>query len=207
MTRIAPDPLSEESAMQRIYLDNAATSWPKPEAVYRAMDHYQREVGAAVGRGVYGDAVKAQDMVEQTRRAVARLIGARMPRHVVFTLNGTDSLNVAIHGALSRGGHVVTTLAEHNSVLRPLAALEDAGRIEVTRVAGGATGAVDPADIRRALRPTTRLVAVVHASNVTGAIQPAADIGAVVREHGAFVFARCGPDARRVGDRRRRGAD
>ena len=74
MTRIAPDPLSEESAMQRIYLDNAATSWPKPEAVYRAMDHYQREVGAAVGRGVYGDAVKAQDMVEQTRRAVARLI-------------------------------------------------------------------------------------------------------------------------------------
>ncbi|HEY1601625.1 MAG TPA: aminotransferase class V-fold PLP-dependent enzyme [Pirellulales bacterium] len=172
--------------MTRIYLDNAATSWPKPEAVYQAIDRYQREVGASVGRGVYSDAVTALEMVDSTRRALAHWIGAPKSRHVAFTLNGTDALNTAIHGALCDGGHVVTTLAEHNSVLRPLAALADAGRIEVSRVPCDGAGVVDPAEIRRALRPSTRLVALVHASNVTGAIQPAEEIGRIVREHGAL---------------------
>ena len=172
--------------MPRIYLDNAATSWPKPESVYRDVDHYQRDIGAAVGRGVYREAIAAHDLVAATRATLARWIGAPDPRQIVFTLNGTDALNTAIHGALADGGHVVTTLAEHNSVLRPLAALEDSGRVSISRVACDASGVVDPAAIRQALRPATRLVAVVHASNVTGAIQPAAEIGALAREHGAL---------------------
>ncbi len=172
--------------MPRIYLDNAATSWPKPEAVYAAVDRYQREVGAAVGRGSYAEAIQAQQLVDAARRALACWIGAAQPRQVVFTFSATDSLNVAIHGALAGGGHVVTTAAEHNSVLRPLAALREAGHVQVTHVTCGASGVVDPNDIRRALRPTTRLVAIVHASNVTGAIQPVTDIGRLVREHGAL---------------------
>jgi cysteine desulfurase / selenocysteine lyase len=173
--------------MPRIYLDNAATSWPKPESVYRAVDLYQREIGAAAGRGAYSAAIAAGEIVAATRRDLAGLIGAADPDRVVFTLNGTDALNIAIHGALSGpASHVVTTLAEHNSLLRPLAALQNAGRVEVSRVACGPSGAVDPDDIRRALRPTTRLVALVHASNVTGALQPAAEIGAIAREHGAL---------------------
>jgi len=172
--------------MKRIYLDNAATSWPKPEEVYLAVDRYQRENGAPVGRGVHREAVAAQALVDATRRDLSRWIGASSPDHVVFTLNGTDALNTAIHGALSAGGHVVTTVAEHNSVLRPLAALEATGRVEVSRVPCDAAGLVDPQEVRRALRPTTRLVALVHASNVTGVIQPAAEIGPLVREQGAL---------------------
>ncbi len=95
-------------------------------------------------------------------------------------------MNTAIHGALAEGGHVVTTLAEHNSVLRPLAALQESGRVQISRVPCDASGVVDPADIRRAMRPSTRLVALVHASNVTGMIQPAAEVGKLARECGAL---------------------
>ena len=153
----------------------------------RRSDRYQRDIGAAVGRGVYGEAVVALRNGRSARDAPWPIGSVRGNReHVAFTLNGTDALNTAIHGALADGGHVITTLAEHNSVLRPLAALADAGRIEVSRVPCDAAGAVDPAEIRRALRPSTRLVALVHASNVTGVLQPAAEIGAIVREHGAL---------------------
>ena len=172
---------------KRIYLDQAATSWPKPEAVYAAVDRYQRELGAPAGRGVYAEALEVGRLIDSARRAVASLLDAESPQRIVFTFNGTDSLNLAIHGVLAeRGGHVVTTTVEHNSVLRPLRALEDAGRIEVTRVASNAAGVVDPDDIRRALRRETALVAMTHASNVTGALQPAAEVGRLVREHGAI---------------------
>lgn len=171
---------------ERIYFDQAATSWPKPEAVYQAVDRYQRTVGAAAGRGAYAEAQQAERLVEAARRSVARLIGAADARRVVFTLNGTDSLNIALHGALAPGGHVVTTTAEHNSVLRPLATLEAAGRVTVQRVEVGPDGIVDPDDIRRAMTPNTRLVVMTHASNVTGALQPAAEVGRVARQAGAL---------------------
>src|SRR5688572_9295693 len=102
----------------RIYLDNAATSWPKPEAVYQAVERYQRDVGASAGRSAYEDAMSVGRAVDEARRAVARLIGATDARHVVFAFNGTDALNMAIHGVLRPGDRVVTTVAEHNSVLR-----------------------------------------------------------------------------------------
>src|SRR5215212_5848914 len=101
----------------RIYLDNAATSWPKPEAVYAAVDRYQREVGAAAGRGAYQHAVEAQRTVDAARRGCAALLGVDDPQRLVFAANGTDALNLAIHGLLRSGDHVVTTVCEHNSVL------------------------------------------------------------------------------------------
>ncbi|HEX5444960.1 MAG TPA: aminotransferase class V-fold PLP-dependent enzyme [Pirellulales bacterium] len=171
---------------ERIYFDQAATSWPKPEAVYQAVDRYQRTVGAAAGRGAYAEAQQAERLVEAARRSVARLLKVEDARRIVFTLNGTDSLNLALHGALSAGGHVITTLAEHNSVLRPLKTLEAAGRVTVSRVGLGPSGLVDPDDIRRAMNGETRLIVLTHASNVTGALQPAAEVGRLARQAGAL---------------------
>lgn len=169
---------------RRIYLDNAATSWPKPEAVYAVVERYQRTLGAPAGRGAYAEAGEVEKAVEATRAGLARLLGAADPRQVIFTFNGTDSLNLAIHGLLGEGDHVVTTVVEHNSVLRPVATLEGAGRISVTRVGCDAAGVVDPGDIRAAINSRTRLIALVHASNVTGAVQPVEVVGEIAREHG-----------------------
>jgi cysteine desulfurase / selenocysteine lyase len=170
----------------RTYLDNAATSWPKPEPVYAAIDRYQREVGAPAGRGAYAHAIEAQRTVDDARRALAALINASDPNRIVFGANGTDVLNLAIHGVLRQGDHAVTTVCEHNSVLRPLADAHRRLGVEVTHVRCDAAGYVDPADVRAALRPNTRLVAVTHASNVTGAVQPVADIARIAREAGAL---------------------
>ncbi|MEX2142739.1 MAG: aminotransferase class V-fold PLP-dependent enzyme [Pirellulales bacterium] len=170
----------------RIYLDNAATSWPKPESVYRAVDRYQREVGAPAGRSGYTEASEVSRLVEQARMAVARILGVKDSACIAFCHNGTDALNAAIHGALRDGGHVVTSDAEHNSVLRPLALLAAQGRISLNHVPCDSAGRIDPADVRRALRPGTRLVAIQHASNVTGTIQPLAEVGKAVRSHGAL---------------------
>jgi cysteine desulfurase/selenocysteine lyase len=172
----------------RIYLDNAATSWPKPDSVYDAVDHYQREVGAPSGRSGYREAVEANQIVERARRGVARLIGVAEARQIVFTMSGTDSLNMAIFGVLRPGDHVVTTVCDHNSVLRPLRALSDEGIISVDYLPCDGQGFVEPDAVRGAMRPETRLVAVVHGSNVTGAIQPVAEIGAIVREHTALLL-------------------
>jgi selenocysteine lyase/cysteine desulfurase len=195
----------------RIYLDNAATSFPKPETVYDAVDRYNRELGAAVGRGAYGAAVEVQRTVDRCRQKAAQLFGVKDPRRIVFTFNGTDSLNLAIHGLLRPGDHVVTTVVEHNSVLRPLRAFQTEGgdrRSEIgqsdsqlstinsqpstthhslltTYVDCDDTGRVDPKDIQAAIRPETRLVAVIHASNVTGVLQPIAEIGEIARKAGA----------------------
>ena len=113
----------------RIYLDNAATTWPKPEAVYEAVDHYQREIGGPNGRSGYREALESNRIVERARQGVAELIGADDPLQIVFGFNGTDVLNLAIRGVVRPGDHVVTTVCDHNSVLRPLRALaEQAGR-------------------------------------------------------------------------------
>jgi cysteine desulfurase family protein len=121
--------------------------------------------------------------VQQCRGRLARLFGAAEPSRVIFTFNATDALNLALHGLLNDGDHVVTTVVEHNSVLRPLRQLEDAGTIRVTRVACDATGLVSPDDIRAAIEPATRLIALIHASNVTGALQPVEEVGRVAAEH------------------------
>ena len=132
------------------YLDNAATSFPKPEAVYASVDRYQRSVGAAIGRGAYSTAIEAQGMVDRCRRRAAEFLGAESPDRIVFTFNGTDSLNIALHGLLRPGDHVVTTVAEHNSVLRPLRALQERRGIDVMHVDCDAAGRVDPGAVRAA---------------------------------------------------------
>jgi cysteine desulfurase family protein len=169
--------------VQRIYLDNAATSWPKPEAVYQAVDHAMRELGASAGRGGYTEAAEVDRRLARLRRSLATLIGADSPSSIVFTSGGTEGLNLAIHGLLQSGDHAITTTLEHNSVLRPLVQLRDSGQIALTILSPAANGQVDPQAIRIALRPTTRLIALTHASNVTGTIQPLADVGAVAEEH------------------------
>jgi cysteine desulfurase/selenocysteine lyase len=171
--------------VSRIYLDNAATSFPKPAAVYEAVDRAQREVGAAEGRSATRAAMGVHRVVERCRQRAARLLGAESPQRIVFTFNATDSLNLALYGLLRPGDHVVTSSIEHNSVLRPLRHLADRG-ITVTYVAADCEGRVDADDVRRSLQQNTRLVALLHASNVTGAIQPIDDVGEIARSAGAL---------------------
>ncbi len=175
-------------AKQRIYLDNAATSWPKPQEVYEAVERYQREIGAPAGRGVYREAGEVERLLNNARRRVAQLIGAEEPNRVIFTFNGTDSLNLALHGLLKNDDHVVTTVAEHNSVLRPLRWLEENRGISVTRVECSGAGIVDPDDIRSSIKPQTKLITVLHASNVTGAVQPVETIGRIAKEHDVLLL-------------------
>lgn len=170
----------------RIYLDNAATSWPKPEGVYQAVNRYLREVGAPAGRGGYREAAEAERLVAEARRRAAGLVGAPDARQIIFTANGTDSLNLALHGFLRSGDHVVTSVLEHNSVLRPLKFLETQRGIAVDRVGCDGQGIVDPEAIRAAIRPNTRLIALVHASNVTGAIQPIQEVSRIAKERGVY---------------------
>ncbi len=170
--------------INRIYLDNAATSWPKPEAVYASVDQYMRFSGAPAGRGTSGEASEVERQITDTRKKIITLFGESDLSRIIFTCNGTDSLNLGIHGLLKSGDHVVTSCVEHNSVLRPLRFLEQANCITVSRVGCGATGIIDPRDIEAAILPNTTLIVLTHASNVTGAIQPAAEVGAIAKRYG-----------------------
>lgn len=173
--------------MSRLYLDHAATSFPKPEPVYRAVEECLRNVGSAHGRSGTRGAMAVQSLVEQARSGVSRLLGAARASQVVFTASGTDGLNLVLKGLLRPGDHVVAGTVEHNSVLRPLRALESGG-IRLTTVAprSGVVWGLD--DLRAALRPDTRLVVVQHASNVTGELQPVAEIAALAHAVGALVL-------------------
>src|SRR3990167_58756 len=174
--------------MPVIYLDNAATSFPKPLRVSEQLRTFLETFGACPGRGSYEMARRAQALVEETRGLLATLFHVDEPQRIIFTLNATDALNMAIKGVVVPGDHVVTTVAEHNSVNRPLARMERKGLIRVTRIGVSTEGFVDPEDIHRALEPRTTLVAMLHGSNVTGALQPIAQIGRIVREHGALLL-------------------
>lgn len=166
--------------MPRIYLDNAATTWPKPESVYESVDRWMRDNGAAAGRAAYDEAGETDRLVDAARRDTARLLGVADPRRIVFTLNGTDSLNLAIHGLIRPGDHVVTTVCEHNSVLRPLKQLEELRGVAVTHVGCNEHGIVSTDDVLKAVNSKTRFVVLTAASNVTGALQPL-DVGEELR--------------------------
>jgi cysteine desulfurase family protein len=172
---------------RRLYLDNAATSRPKPSSVSEAMCRYATELGASAGRGAYAEAVETGELMLECRRRLNQLFHGERPEHFVFTLNCSDALNVAIKGLIDadRPGHAICTHIDHNSILRPLHALEERGHATQTRIpADPLTGLVDPDDIRKAIRPDTRLIAITHASNVTGTVQPVREIGRIAREHG-----------------------
>ncbi len=167
--------------MKRIYLDNAATSFPKPEAVWAAVLEQGQHVGANAGRGSYSSAQAATQILEAARVRLARLFHGE-PERTILTFNCTDALNIALKGFLDPGDHVVTSAIEHNSVRRPLAGLERERGVEVTMVAADARGLVDASALRAALRPNTKLVALLHASNVCGTIQPIAEVGEICRQ-------------------------
>lgn len=167
-----------------VYLDNAATSFPKPTEVLRdAVERYGR-VGVSPGRGSYDLAFEARQLVIETRERLAAFFNAPDPSRVIFASNASDALNLAVQGMLERGDHVVSTRLEHNSVLRPLHHLRVNGTIDYDLVPFDRSGFVDPDEIVAVMRPETRLVVVTHASNVLGSIQPIAEIGRRCRKRG-----------------------
>jgi cysteine desulfurase / selenocysteine lyase len=168
--------------MPRIYLDNAATSWPKPPGVAETIADYYRDCGAPAGRGVYSEAMEVQRKIDRVRALAANFINADNPSTIVFTLNGTDSLNMVINGLLKEGDHAIATVTEHNSVLRPLNQLKSTAGVTSDFVECDSTGFVDPERIRAAIKPNTKLICINHASNVTGTIQPIAEIIAIAKQ-------------------------
>ena len=168
-----------------IYLDNAATTFPKPDVVYDFMSEFYRHHGVSPGRSGFDASLEAEELVMETRKLLTDLFhGGGDPNRLTFSYNASDSLNMIIQGLAEKGDHVVTTMLEHNSVLRPLHHLQMNGVIEVTHVGFDARGYVHPDDIRKAIRKNTKMVIANHCSNVIGTIQPVAEFGRVCREAG-----------------------
>jgi len=168
-----------------IYLDNGATSYPKPEEVYTYMDHFYRSFGVNPGRSGYDLCLEAAATVDDTRKRLTSLFHGTDPNHLCFSYNSTDALNLIMFGMLRPGDHAISTTIEHNSVLRPLYHLSRDG-VAVDYVPFDGAGFVDPDEIRKRFRPNTRLVIVNHASNVIGTVQPVREIGRYCREAGIY---------------------
>lgn len=167
-----------------VYLDNAATSFPKPEAVYAAADRALRETGANPGRGGHQPALAASRLIFETREAVAGLFGIADAARVAFTASATEAINTALFGLLRPGDRVVTSSMEHNAVTRPLRVLQERG-VQVTKVPADGRGLLDPEAVYRACRQApTRLVVLSHCSNVTGSRQPIEEIAPWCRREG-----------------------
>ncbi|MBK8572011.1 MAG: aminotransferase class V-fold PLP-dependent enzyme [Holophagaceae bacterium] len=169
--------------VKMIYLDNGATSFPKPQVVYERMDTFYRSAGVNPGRSGFDLCLEAGALVDDTRHLLCDFFGGTDPNRLVFSYNSTDALNLAIWGSLQPGDHIVTTHVEHNATLRPLWKLEQEGS-PVDWVDFDETGYVDPAEIIRRFRPDTKACVMNHASNVIGTVQDAAAIGAACRERG-----------------------
>lgn len=172
-----------------IYLDNSATSYPKPESVYKFMDSFYRENGVSPGRSGFDDAIKAEEMVMGTRKLLTEFFNAGGDiNRLTFSYNASDSLNMIIQGLAAKGDHVITTMLEHNSVLRPLHHLEMNGLIQVTHITFDEHGYINPDDIKKAILKNTKMVVVNHCSNVIGTIQPIAEIGKICKEAGVLLI-------------------
>lgn len=171
-----------------IYLDNAATAWPKPEVVYDFMIDFYKRCGVNPGRSGFDLAIEAGSIVESLRQKLTRLFRGdqAVPERLCFTYNATDALNLLIQGALKEGDHVISTNVEHNSVIRPINHLVRDHGVEATYIPFDGAGFVDPDDIKAAIKPNTRLVIVNHGSNVIGTIQPIGAIGRVCKETGVM---------------------
>ena len=164
-------------------MDNAATSYPKPETVYRAVDHFLRNMGGNPGRGSNQESLKAGSIVLDARDALADLFTIVDSSQIAFTLNITEALNISLRGLLKSGDHVISTSMEHNSLARPLHQLEKEG-IEWSQVRCASDGSLDPEDIRKAIKANTKVISVLHASNLTGTILPIAEIGKIANDNG-----------------------
>ena len=166
-----------------IYLDNAATSFPKPESVYEAVNNFQREIGGNPGRSSHRRARMAREKVLQTRKAIAKLCNIHDPFRIIFTANGTEALNLGLKGVLKPGDHVITSCLEHNSVNRPLFKLASQG-VEVTRIPCDPRNGLDVDELARKIQKNTRMIILIHGSNVLGTILPIVRVGALARDQG-----------------------
>jgi cysteine desulfurase / selenocysteine lyase len=171
--------------MTMIYLDNSATTWPKPPGVKEAMVTFMEDVGANPGRSGHRLSIEAARVMYEAREALATLFHAKDPLRIVFTLNATESINLALKGLLRPGDHVITSSMEHNSVMRPLRHLEGDG-IELTLIPCSGEGILDPEDVKKKIKSNTRMVVLTHASNVTGILLPIREVGALTRRHNLF---------------------
>ena len=166
-----------------IYLDNAATSWPKPDCVIAAMNDYMTKVGANPGRSGHRLSIEAGRIVYGARENIAGLFKCDDPMRVIFCSNATDALNLGIRGILRKGDHAITGSMEHNSVMRPLRDLEHEG-VDITVVQCNGDGFLDPSDIQEAVEKNTKLIVINHSSNIVGSIAPVRDIGKIARDEG-----------------------
>ncbi len=167
-----------------IFLDNGATSFPKPEEVYAFMDNFYRNFGVNPGRSGYDLCMETGELVETTRKMLIKFFNGKDPNRLCFSYNATDALNLIINGMLKKGDHAITTTIEHNSVLRPLYHLYKYNGVEVDYIPFNGKGFVDPDDFPRRIRKNTKLIIVNHASNVIGTIQPIKEIGEHCKERG-----------------------
>lgn len=170
-------------SQDRIYLDNAATSWPKPPQVLTAIKDFYQNLGSASGRGIQASPFSSDHLVRQCRTELAQFLGAGADDPLIFAFNGTDAINMAFGSFLKPGDHVVTTEIEHNSVIRPLEERVRSDRLSYSTVDSDENGFVNPKDIESAIRPQTQLVVVSHASNVTGSIQDVNEIGQICKRN------------------------
>ena len=170
-----------------IYLDNAATSWPKPDCVTAAMTKVLETAGGNPGRSGHRASLEAGRMIYSAREAIASLCGLSDPLRVVFTQNATEGLNLALRGRLRPGDHVITSSMEHNAVMRPLRHLEEQG-VEITVVPCSPLGELNPDDLTPAIKHNTVMIVLNHASNVAGTIQPVNEVGRIAHEHGLLLL-------------------
>jgi len=169
---------------QVIYLDNAATSWPKPPEMMEAMIAYNDNIGASAGRGAYRRAVDSARIIFNLREALAKLFNLPESERVIFTFNCTEGLNTVLWGLLAEGDHCLISSMEHNSVIRPMRALAKYRRVEFDIVPADGSGLVDAQGYKKAIKPNTKLLVLVHGSNVAGTVQPVAEVGRIAKEAG-----------------------
>ncbi|MDR0604573.1 MAG: aminotransferase class V-fold PLP-dependent enzyme [Bacteroidales bacterium] len=170
-----------------IYLDNSATTFPKPDIVYDFMSNFYRKHGVNPGRSGFDAAIETEEIVFNTRKLLTDLFNAGGdPNRLTFSYNATDSLNIILQGLAEKGDHVLATMLEHNSVLRPLYCMQQQGIIDVTYLPFDHAGYVNPDDVKKAIRPNTKFLICTHSSNVIGTIQPLAEIGKICRDAGVI---------------------
>lgn len=169
-----------------IYMDNAATTMRKPEAVIEAVVNAMNSMGNA-GRGAHGASLSASRVIYNTREALARFFGAESPKQIVFTNNSTESLNIAIKGLLEPGDHVITTMLEHNSVLRPIYEMQEKG-VSVTIIKSNQKGTISYEDIENAVREDTKAIVITNASNLTGNYVDVRRVGEIAKKKGVCLI-------------------
>jgi len=165
-----------------IYLDNPATSWPKPPQVKEAMNKFMEEVGANPGRSGHFLSIEAARIIYEAREAISVLFHVKDSSRIIFTLNATESINLALKGLLKPGDHIITSSMEHNSVMRPLRDMEKKG-VALSIMPCSKEGLMDPKEVERKIQSNTKMVVLNHASNVTGTLLPVKEVALITRRH------------------------